>query len=977
MTSTRLIRGFATFWITTLSGVLQAAPWIVENGEPQAEIVIAQQPARSVRLAAADLQNSVEKISGARLPIVNEPSGKAVKLFVGGSPGTDKLKITAEGLKYGAYRLVSGGDWLAFVGDNTDFVPPKIWARRGGDAGEYARVQQEWEAAAGGPWNRPRIADSVWKARRQVPADAGLPDAAPRPGKGASFEVWTHDERGSYNAVTAFLQDLGVRWLLPGELGEIVPRTKSIALPQIDRSVHPDFEIRTFHLNMGEWASRLGARHPFRPLTEHGITLLQRQELFDAHPEWFALYGGKRDIKQFCYSSEGLFQEMLRCVRAQFSVYDFEGVSVMPPDAFIAMCQCPLCKGKDDPARPPEGRHSNYVWGFVNRIAKEVAKTHPTKLIYNVAYNYYRLPPTDIAKLEPNVQVILCNGRLPPHMPAAKQDELQAWRESWRPKTDRPFEMYENYPWTSRDHYKPSFAAGAIGHDINATKGVSRGESIYLNALGTKFDARAAFNAFQIYFTARMYWGGKQQDAEALLDEYCRLLYGPAGDAMKAFFRYCDANSSDMENEKSKVDAALALFDGAKAKLEPSSIEARRLAALDEFLNGLRAKATQLEQKRGLVPKLRLVGDAKGIVIDGRLDEPFWQKINPGSVGRLREVQTGRWPSLGTTVKAGWDDNNLYFAVRCEETPGGKLNVTAAKRDDMAIFLGDTVEILLETPNHSFYQIAVNPAGVVCDLDRAGKGISDWDSEAEVATHVDDDQWTVEIRIPVTSNTEDPLHQVVGRTPSISLPWFVNVCRQRVRGNEAEHSAFSPTGHKGFNHPLSFGHLYAGLSHTFEADPTATNFLTAVSAAASLPKAEAMAALVALADGSQGKLTDLQQSQALKQAAAAARSLKDHARAEELAARIPIEAERKNAQMVSLLAQRKPKEVIERFGNEDLTLWPFWAAGEGCFARGQAYAAVGQRVEAQADFKAALPLTSDPRVRDSVLKALQRLTGGQ
>ena len=39
-----------------------------------------------VRLAAADLQEYVRKMTRAHLPIVTEPSGTAVKLFVGRSP---------------------------------------------------------------------------------------------------------------------------------------------------------------------------------------------------------------------------------------------------------------------------------------------------------------------------------------------------------------------------------------------------------------------------------------------------------------------------------------------------------------------------------------------------------------------------------------------------------------------------------------------------------------------------------------------------------------------------------------------------------------------------------------------------------------------------------------------------------------------------------------------------------------------------
>jgi tetratricopeptide (TPR) repeat protein len=538
--------------------------------------------------------------------------------------------------------------------------------------------------------------------------------------------------------------------------------------------------------------------------------------------------------------------------------------------------------------------------------------------------------------------------------------------------------IFENYPLTGRGWYLPCFMARTIGRSINETKGISRGEEIWISP-HQKLDGAAAFDAFQVYFTARMYWGGKEQDVAALLDEYCRLLYGPAAEQMKAFFDYCELHWQDMERDKQKADTALRLFEEAKAKLDPSSIEARRLALLDKFLDGLRTKSKQLGQKRGVVPKLRLVGEAKGIVIDGRLDEPFWKTINLGSVGRLRELQTGRPPALGTTVMAGWYGNNLYFGIRCQEVPGEKPNVTTRKHDDPAIWYGDVVEILLETNMHSYYQIAVNAAGAVADLDRAVSKDSalNWDSRAEVATEVAEDHWTIEIRIPVTEDENDPLHMVVGRPPTQSLPWYVNICRQRVRHNGMEHSAFSPTGKSDFHHPLSFAHLYAGRSHTFEADPTVTNYLTALRTAAEVPPAEALKALVALVEGSHGELTDLQRSHALKLAAAAARSLKDYARAEELTARIPLEAERKNAIMLHLLAQRKAEELIDRFGSEDFTKWPFWAAGEAYATRGQAYLALGQQAKAQADLKAALALTSDPRTREKLLQTLQKLSPKQ
>jgi hypothetical protein len=86
-----------------------AVPFLVENGESRAEIIIAESPARSTRLAAADLQTYVAKISGAKLPIKTKPSADVpVQIYVGESPHAAKLRLTSDGLEHGAYRIVSG-----------------------------------------------------------------------------------------------------------------------------------------------------------------------------------------------------------------------------------------------------------------------------------------------------------------------------------------------------------------------------------------------------------------------------------------------------------------------------------------------------------------------------------------------------------------------------------------------------------------------------------------------------------------------------------------------------------------------------------------------------------------------------------------------------------------------------------------------------------------------------------------------------
>ena len=76
--------------------------------------------------------------------------------------------------------------------------------------------------------------------------------------------------------------------------------------------------------------------------------MTNNEKVFAEHPEWFALYGGKRDFKpgsskiQLCYSNEGLFQETLRYVRALLDNYHFKCVSA--DAAGWLHCDLPMCK---------------------------------------------------------------------------------------------------------------------------------------------------------------------------------------------------------------------------------------------------------------------------------------------------------------------------------------------------------------------------------------------------------------------------------------------------------------------------------------------------------------------------------------------------------------------------------------------------------------------------------------------------------
>ena len=107
----------------------------------------------------------------------------------------------------------------------------------------------------------------------------------------------------------------------------------------------------------------------------------------------------------------------------------------------------------------------------------------------------------------------------------------------------------------------------------------------------------------------------------------------------------------------------------------------------------------------------------------------------------LYDCVTGDKPVENRTIlKLGWADNALYLTIRCYDNDMENLNVTTDRDDHPPMWWGDSVDILIETHQHAYYQIVVNPAGARLDLDRGvrKKEWFKWSSQADIAAHVGD-----------------------------------------------------------------------------------------------------------------------------------------------------------------------------------------------------------------------------------------------
>jgi hypothetical protein len=512
-----------------------------------------------------------------------------------------------------------------------------------------------------------------------------------------------------------------------------------------------------------------------------------------------------------------------------FDHYDLPVVSVMPHDGFTH-CQCDECRDQATLDRGPSGRSSDYVWNFVIRVANELAKTHPEKKVFCGAYSSYRLPPLTIDKLPDNVLVQITNGRPIRELDDEIHQDTAELREQWLAKTDNPLSLTLNYtPFTNRGAYRPQYWPHVIARGIRASHDQVWREDVWLSSGkgGLHYPGMAHLNPYVI----SRFWWDPEQDVDALLEEYYRLFYGPAAAEMGAFIEFCEKEFANLGSDSDVTRKALELFDQAKAAAPADSVYGQRVALVDEFLPTLRNRATQIDVPRpeGL-PEYRVIDMGKDkwrdardtLTMDGKLDEAFWTAYyHPRP---LKDVRTGRKPEQQTRFMARWWKDSIYFGIRCE-FDGSEPPVIGTRQDnDPAIWQGEHLELLIETDKHSYYQVVVNPAGALIELDRgvAKAQWYDWSSQAEAAAHVGEGFWSVELRLPVTTSDEDPLHQIIGSQPfqakadalasgkGTSLPWYFNLYRKRSGTNDVETTAFSPLGPDAtnFHLPLKFAEIY-------------------------------------------------------------------------------------------------------------------------------------------------------------------------
>ncbi|MBK8035704.1 MAG: DUF4838 domain-containing protein [Verrucomicrobiaceae bacterium] len=376
--------------------------------------------------------------------------------------------------------------------------------------------------------------------------------------------------KGTLFAVYDFIErELGVRWLFPGEHGEVVPKWATITIADLNRREQPRIAKRklrnvavsreeTFAPVLEKWGVSLEAWKTAQGEVATGpwhrrMRLGQRIEIHGGHafagwwekhgkehPEWFALQpDGTRTQtpvrERLCKSNAALWDEIARVKIAAFKADpSLLTASISPNDGGKnKFCMCEGCRALDpaeapkilgdsqliDPAtKQPFAEYpslSDRTFTFFNEIATRVGREMPDRDLVAYAYSVYRSVPVKVKHLQPNLIIGYVGMNL---------SEIEAWSRIAPKLFIRPNDL-----GPAIDLGMPRNNAAWFAQAVKS--GVEH------KAIGFDFDnghGNWSAHGLDYYVLCKAMWN-PDLDVAATISDYCRAAYGPAAEVMQQY----------------------------------------------------------------------------------------------------------------------------------------------------------------------------------------------------------------------------------------------------------------------------------------------------------------------------------------------------------------------------------------------------------------------------------------------------------
>ncbi len=737
------------------------------NGKADFEIVAG--PTKVARFAANELAFQLSRVLGTKLKVAAAKSGKLPALIVGDPEIARQNGLFPEKLDRDGYFIRTLGKDILLVGTDHPAADPE---RHGYfERGTLFAVYEFLERFAG--------------VRYYFPGEIGT--VAPRLTEWHLPKIDITDRPDSQ-----FRQVYSV-FLGPEE------RRKGYLYSNYDPQKH--YRDREYQL-------RLLTRSIHNT---HGLAYLGLIQRFaKSHPEYFALakngsrYDGQSVIRchadrtgQICFSNPELKKVIIEDGIALLSgkpassrnAVSADGTPyltmrpeqrpffcIMPNDS-MAPCYCPGCISSFSgyAQRKPGKECNEFVWNWMIDVAEAIRKAGAPGYVTTMAYTPYREIPE--RKIPDNMIIRLAlSGAWA--SPEESRSEIQLLK-NWTEKIGNKIYLWnymintQTYGMTDIPHMTPE-ATGEFYHRA------------YPYSFGAFLECENEYylgGYLNYYVFSKLMWD-KNTDVEKLLREHDTLMFGSAAAVMRDIRGIWEHHwLKDIAGHTVETPAGPAIVKPTLTELWEKIYSPAELKRINELFD----KAEQMTRKepdaRERIQFIRAniwqrtinaAQDYKqqfddreswftvmpekegGITIDGKLDEPAWEKAPAvWMLPRKHDQNKSDQVEVQTKVYLLRDSEYFYFGFNCEEPHTDKMVKLQRTFDDKNLWMDNLVEIFLAPGRRSrkMYQFMISSSGSTADL----RSFGDWQWNSGMTAKVSVDpgkSWSAEVRIPRESMPE-------------------------------------------------------------------------------------------------------------------------------------------------------------------------------------------------------------------------------
>lgn len=556
---------------------------------------------------------------------------------------------------------------------------------------------------------------------------------------------------GVYDFLERFF---GCRYFFPGELGTLQPEVKNLVIAPVAYTDQPHFMNRSEEFiiwsmmgnKKAEWEKLLGpvnnlpefieswrlarttpfwAGHNPRPEKILASYPDKKDTLFYRAPNGNLYYNPKQHIGNYFDVTNLGFADLL--VESLKKYYTSNGKVndgwVMLSNSYIPFGQCdsevPLPDMINNPTVVKEKLiteenikrgfsysdiYARFYQYFGNRVKKEL----PGKKIVLLPYsNYTRAPLNPKWSFPDNIELRVCVFDFPAW--TRNKDVVAKWQENIREWTKalggRPVISLWLYN-VPNNEFARAVSPQFIG-EIPKLLGKNLGN------MDMFFDQYGGFEYnyyYAQYAGARGMWD-PDFDVAAAIDEHWEPFYGKeAGQYLRQFHKLLlDSYLKYFIPQKTRnplyplpvINEMDSLLAKAGKAVKPGSIEEKRYQVFAKpWKNAFESQRNRHSYNRPVAGAYQLLSGEK-ITVDGKGDEPLWNKAKPLNTVDPLGINTPRkYPS---DIRLAWDKSGLYGRIISPYPPLAKPGNSVWNNSNVEIFLSPG------TKQEDFFQYAIDP----------------------------------------------------------------------------------------------------------------------------------------------------------------------------------------------------------------------------------------------------------------------------